>query len=79
VLYCMSCGQFHVGVTKHYNIMYTIVSQPPGHGPVPGPGFNYTGPREVLLGLINNLNVILYLSTCHTLYISVLIIFMIMP
>jgi hypothetical protein len=29
--------------------------------------------------LINNLNVILYLSTCHTVYISVLILFMIMP
>jgi hypothetical protein len=23
------------------------VSQPPGRGPVPGPGINYTGPREV--------------------------------
>ena len=29
--------------------------------------------------LITNLNVILYLSTCHTVYISVLILFMIMP
>jgi len=29
--------------------------------------------------LITNLNVILYLSTCHTLCISVLILFMIMP
>jgi len=29
--------------------------------------------------LITNLNVILYLSTCHTLYISVLILFVIMP
>jgi len=29
--------------------------------------------------LINNLNVILYLSTCHTVYISVLILFMTMP
>jgi hypothetical protein len=28
---------------------------------------------------IINLNVILYLSTCHTVYISVLILFMIMP
>ena len=28
--------------------------------------------------LITNLNVILYLSTCHTVYISVLILFMIM-
>jgi len=32
-----------------------------------------------LVQLITNLNVILYLSTCHTLYISVLIFFMIMP
>ena len=28
--------------------VYTSVSQPPGRGPVPGPGINYTGPREVL-------------------------------
>ena len=45
----------------------------------PGPGINYTGPRESLLELITNLNVILYLSTCHTVYIIVLILFMIMP
>ena len=32
-----------------------------------------------LVQLITNLNVILYLSTCHTIYISVLILFMIMP
>ena len=25
---------------------YSSVSQPPGRGPVPGPGINYTGPRE---------------------------------
>jgi len=31
-----------------------------------------------LVQLITNLNVMSYLSTCHTLYISVLIIFMIM-
>jgi hypothetical protein len=29
--------------------MYTSVSQPPGRGPVPGPGINYTGARELLL------------------------------
>ena len=28
--------------------LYTSVSQPPGRGPVPGPGISYTGPREVL-------------------------------
>jgi len=54
------------------------VSQLPGRGPVPGPGINYTGPREILLELITNLNVILYLSPCHTVYITVLILFMIM-
>jgi len=32
-----------------------------------------------LVQLITNVNVILYLSTCHTVYISVLILFMIMP
>jgi len=32
-----------------------------------------------LFQLITNLNVILYLSTCHTVYISVLILFMVMP
>ena len=30
-------------------------------------------------GLITNSYVILYLSTCHTVYISVLILFMIIP
>jgi len=32
-----------------------------------------------LVQLITNLNVILYLSTCHIVYISVLILVMIMP
>ena len=32
-----------------------------------------------LVQLITNLNVILYLSTCHTVHVRVLIIFMIMP
>jgi len=32
-----------------------------------------------LVQLITNLNVIVYLSTCHDLYINVLIRFMIMP
>jgi len=35
--------------------------------------------RISLVQLITNLNVILYLSTCHIIYISVLILFMIMP
>jgi len=32
-----------------------------------------------LVQFITNLNVILYLSTCHTVYIRVLILFMIIP
>ena len=59
--------------------LYISVFQPPGRGPVPGPGINYTGPREILLELTTNLNVILYLSTCHTVHIIVPIPFMIMP
>ena len=59
--------------------LYQCFFQPPGRGPVPGPGVKYTGPRESLLELITKLNVIIYLSTCHTLHISVLILFMIMP
>jgi len=35
--------------------------------------------KSSFVHLITNLNVILYLSTCHDLYISVLILFMIMP
>ena len=31
------------------------------------------------LNMLQDLNVILYLSTCHTVHISVLILFMIMP
>jgi len=46
---------------------------------VPGPGISYTRPQEILLELVTNLNVILYLSTCHTIHITVLILFMIMP
>ena len=58
--------------------LYASASQPPGRGPVPGPGFNYTGSREILLESITNLNVILYLSTCHTVHIIVPILFIIM-
>jgi hypothetical protein len=39
----------------------------------PAPGVNYTVPREILLELVTNLNVILYLSTCHIVYIIALI------
>jgi len=34
--------------------------------------------KILLVQLINNLNVILYLSTCYTVYISVIILFMTM-
>jgi len=35
--------------------------------------------KILLVQLVTNLNVILYLSTCHTVYIIVLILFMIVP
>jgi len=41
--------------------------------------FSTAGPRKILLELITNLNVILYLSTCHTVHIIELLLFMIMP
>jgi len=34
------------------SILYNSDSQPPGRGPVPGPGINYTGPREVHLEFV---------------------------
>jgi len=36
----------------HKSIIYNSISQPPGRGPVSGPGINYTGPREVLLEFV---------------------------
>ena len=69
---------YHSFPTESTVSLYISVSQPPGRGPVPGPGIHYTGPREILLELITNLNVILCLSTCHTVHIIVLILFMIM-
>jgi len=62
---------------NRYEIL--CVSQPPGRGPVPGPSISYTGSREIILEMINNLNVILYLSTCHTFHINALILFVVMP
>jgi len=41
-------------ITRQIIILYISVSQLPGRGPVPGPGINYTGPREILLELITN-------------------------
>jgi len=55
-----------LGAASVKQTLYTGVSQ------TPGPGINYTGPREILLELITNLNVILYSSTCHTVHIIVL-------
>jgi len=46
-------------------VVWTSVSQPPGRGPVPGPGINYIGPWEILLEMITNLNVILYVNMTH--------------
>jgi hypothetical protein len=34
-------------VNKVFHVLYISVSQPPGRSPVPGPGINYTGPREI--------------------------------
>ena len=33
-------------------LLYDSVSQPSGRVPVPGPGINYTGPREILLEFV---------------------------
>ena len=33
-------------------LVYVGVSRPPARGPVPGPGVNYTGSREVLLEFV---------------------------
>jgi len=69
----------HTSMVTNISIQYTSVSHQPGRGPVPGPGINYTGQRQILLELKTNLNLILYLSKCHTVHISVLIFFIIMP
>jgi len=37
---------------EEFFALYGNVSQPPGRGLVPGPGINYTGPREVLLEVV---------------------------
>jgi len=44
-------GSYH-GISRRMQTFYTSVSKPPGHGPVPGPVINYTGPREVLLEFV---------------------------
>jgi len=40
------------GETVCLSVSYPSISQPPARGPVPGPGINYTGPREVLLEFV---------------------------
>jgi hypothetical protein len=40
------------GSSETLAFIYSSVSQPPGRGPVPGPGINYTGPQEVLLEFV---------------------------
>jgi hypothetical protein len=40
-------GSFVMAPYQKKSIIYISVSQPPGRGLVPGPGINYTGPREV--------------------------------
>jgi len=37
---------FEHGLCSHHSVLYTSVSQPPGCGPVRGPGIHYTGPWE---------------------------------
>jgi hypothetical protein len=59
-----------------FSLGYTSVSQPPDRERPEETTIWY---KISLVQLINNWNIILYLSTCHTLYISVLTLFMIMP
>ena len=66
------------GLSKARSDSIALVSPQHARSLAPGPGIIYTGPREAwentmcykisLVQLINNLNVILYLSTCHTVY-----------
>jgi len=67
-----------------FMIIYYSVSQPPGRGAIPGPGRERSEETTVcykisLVQLITDLNVILYLLKCHTVYICALILYMIMP
>jgi len=48
--YRFSLMKIDTGLTQvTHDILYSNVSQRPGRSPVPGPGINYTGPRDVLL------------------------------
>jgi hypothetical protein len=50
------CVQYAAEPNLYYvhvwNVVWGSVSQPPGRGPLAGPGINYTGPREVLLEFV---------------------------
>jgi len=51
----MSFADEGIVIFCHLLVPHTVqtsVSQPPGRGPVPGPGINYTGMREVLLEFV---------------------------
>ena len=53
VLYVKVNGRSLLNISVFINCeLYVGVSQPPGRSPVPGPGINYTGPREVLLEFV---------------------------
>jgi hypothetical protein len=59
VCVCVFCGLSNANITAmgavrlSLNVgVETSVSQPPGRGPIPGPGINCTGPREVLLDFV---------------------------
>ena len=41
---CMEDDQLVLEVLIRFFVVYSSVSQPPGRGPVSGPGINYTGP-----------------------------------
>ena len=45
-------------------VLYASVSRPPGRGPVPGPGINYTGPREALLEFVILIFYAIFMNKC---------------
>ena len=49
---CVEAAEFKNNFDLFTRKAYGSISQPPGRGPVPGPGINYTGPREVLLQFV---------------------------
>ena len=42
----------HAPTEDNSNDSRAVFSQPPGRGPVPDPGINYTGPRDVHLEFV---------------------------